>query len=72
MQQEALATLFISCTESPDVALASWDMSHKDLTTRALFVPIALNSLCCKFPAQHLILNTQLSPQSGANFDQLC
>jgi len=38
-------------------------LSHNSLATHTMLL---LNSLCCYFPAQHLILKTRKSPQSAS------
>jgi len=70
MQQEAMAISFISWIHWSCISKLG-DLSHKDLTTHTLIVHTIFNSLCCYFPAQHLISKTPLSPQSGAIFYQL-
>ncbi len=70
MQQEALAIIFISWIRWSCISKLG-DLSHKDLTAHTLIVHTIFNSLCCYFPAQHLISKTPSSPQSGAIFYQL-
>jgi len=70
MQQEGLSIIFISWIPWSSISKLG-DLSHTDLTTNTLIVRTILNSLCCYFPAQHLISKTQSSPQSGALFFQL-
>ncbi|KAH8960090.1 hypothetical protein BDL97_06G112500 [Sphagnum fallax] len=64
MQQET--TLFMSSKRIPRCCISKLgDLSHKDLTAHTLLVRTILNSLCCYFPAQHLISKTRSSPHSG-------
>ncbi len=70
MQQESQSIIFISWIPWSCISKLG-DLSHKDLTTHTLIVRTILNSLCCYFPAQHLISKTQSSPQSGEVFYQL-
>jgi hypothetical protein len=70
MQQEALAIIFISWIRWSCISKLG-DLSHKDLTAHTLIVHTIFNSLCCYYPAQHLISKTPSSPQSGAIFYQL-